>query len=223
MNHPISKIHFAPTLISLVISLALISTCQGARLIWNENSESDIDGYKVYSITSSENYKLIADVGKVTECDLSKLYLYEYTDYYFALTAYDTSGNESAFSSELYFFAVDVIPDHADNCPDIYNPDQKDNYPPDGNNIGDACDCEGDFDCNLSVDTTDVNLFLDDFLKRIAFSNPCTNEDPCNGDFNCDTSVDVADVVIFLKDWNKRNIYNNPCPPCTGENWCIYP
>ncbi|MCK5186785.1 MAG: hypothetical protein KAR43_06575, partial [Deltaproteobacteria bacterium] len=30
--------------------------------------------------------------------------------------------------------------------------DQEDTYPPDGNNCGDACECEGDFDNNLGVD-----------------------------------------------------------------------
>ena len=221
MNHPISKIHFSSTLlISLVLSLALISTCQGALLIWDENSESDIDGYKVYSVTSPENYNLIVDVGNVTECELSEHYLYEDTIYYIAITAYDTSGNESEFSLELDFPADDGIPDYLDNCPDIYNPDQEDNYPPDGNNIGDACDCEGNIDCDDDVDGEDVTTFLIDF-GRNQYNNPCENGNPCNGDVDCDNDVDGEDVTTLLIDFG-RNQYNNPCPACTEEDWCTY-
>ncbi|MCK5011772.1 MAG: sulfatase-like hydrolase/transferase, partial [Deltaproteobacteria bacterium] len=45
----------------------------------------------------------------------------------------------------------DGIPDNDDNCPYVFNPNQKDTYPPGGNGIGDACDCEGDFNCDGNV------------------------------------------------------------------------
>ena len=47
---------------------------------------------------------------------------------------------------------TDGIPDHEDNCPLDYNTDQEDTYPPGGNGIGDACDCESDLDCDGDVD-----------------------------------------------------------------------
>lgn len=209
---------------SFIISIVMVSTSHGYSLSWNANTEEDLAGYKIYQKTSSVNYCLIRDVGNTTKCKLSELYLYEDTDYYLVVTAYDTSGNESKPSSEdLFFVADDYIPDGDDNCPDIYNPFQEDNYPPGGNSIGDACDCEGDFNCSQSVGIEDANLFLDDFLHRTVHYNPCTNEYPCNGDFNCDGSVDVIDLVILLGDLNKRNIYNKPCPPCGGDPWCTYP
>jgi hypothetical protein len=98
--------------------------------------------------------------------------------------------------------------------------DQEDTYPPGGNGIGDACDCEADFDCSGGVDATDVGAFLTDF-GRSTFFNPCTNSDPCNGDFNCDTNVAADDVSKFLEDFG-RSQYFNPCPACVPGDWCEY-
>jgi len=49
---------------------------------------------------------------------------------------------------------------------------QEDTYPPQGNNIGDACDCEADFDCDTKVDGGDVAKFLEDFA-RSYLNNLC--------------------------------------------------
>lgn len=80
--------------------------------------------------------------------------------------------------------------------------------------------CEGDFDCNGSVDAADVTSFLVNF-GRNQFSNPCTQQSPCDGDFNCDGNVDAADVTLFLEDFG-RNQFNNPCPVCSAGEWCVY-
>jgi hypothetical protein len=114
----------------------------------------------------------------------------------------------------------DQIGDLCDNCPGTPNPGQEDTYPSGGNNIGDACDCEGDFDCNGNVDALDVTSFLYDF-GRNTFNDPCGNDFPCTGDFNCDTNVDATDVTKFLEDFG-RNTFNNPCPACTEGKWCSY-
>ena len=98
--------------------------------------------------------------------------------------------------------------------------DQDDSYPPDGNRIGDVCDCEGDFDCSGGVDASDVTAFLTDF-GRTTFFHPCTNADPCSGDFNCDVNVDATDVTIFLEDFG-RGPFFNPCPTCVPITWCAY-
>ena len=47
----------------------------------------------------------------------------------------------------------------SDNCQFVKNPNQEDTYPPEGNGIGDACDCEGDFNCDGSVDAIDLGSF----------------------------------------------------------------
>ena len=219
MKQSISNSCFSLTLVSLVISLAMISISHGYSLSWNANTEEDLAGYKVYSVTSPLNYKLILDVGKVTERELSELYLHEDTDYYIAVTAYDTSGNESAHSSEIYFFAEDYVSDSEDNCPDIYNPFQEDNYPQGGNGIGDACECEADFDCDGDVDADDTGLF-EDFGRNI-YNDPCSDGNPCNGDFDCDGDVDGADVAKLKEDIG-RNLYYHPCPACAEGDWCTY-
>jgi hypothetical protein len=107
-----------------------------------------------------------------------------------------------------------------DNCPSVSNPNQEDTLPPLGNGIGDACDCECDFDCSGGVDALDVTAFLGDF-GRSTFNNPCTNSSPCNGDVDCNVNVDAIDVNKFLEDFG-RSQFNNPCPACVAEDWCAY-
>lgn len=68
-------------------------------LTWNANSESDLQGYRVYYGTSSRNYTTNTDVGNVTSYTVSGLATG--ATYYFAITALDTSGNESGFSGEV--------------------------------------------------------------------------------------------------------------------------
>jgi len=189
------------------------------NLAWNANTEEDLTGYRVYYGRVSGSYEFYVDVGNVTEYILDNLILHEHVIYYIALTAYDVFGNESDFSAELEYFTDDGVPSGADNCPDLYNPDQEDTYPPQGNGIGDACDCEGDFDCDGDVDTDDIREFLLDF-GRNPYNDPCTN-DWCNGDFNCDGAVASNDATKMIEDFG-RNLYNNPCPVCEVGDWCSY-
>lgn len=97
---------------------------------------------------------------------------------------------------------------------------QEDSYPPEGNGIGDACDCEGNFDCDGDCDGTDAAEFKLDF-GRSSFLNPCINEDQCHGDFDCDNDCDGTDAVKFKEDFG-RSGFNNPCPVCVVGEWCAY-
>jgi hypothetical protein len=111
--------------------------------------------------------------------------------------------------------------DECDNCPALSNPLQEDSYPPQGNECGDACECEGNFDGDKDVDGTDASFFKSDF-GRSKIQNPCTDVDLCNGDFSCDEDVDGTDASLFKKDFGRSSILN-PCPSCVTEDWCSYP
>ena len=104
-----------------------------------------------------------------------------------------------------------------DNCDDDYNPLQEDSYPPGGNDCGDACECEGNFDGDLNQDADDAAIFQIDFGRT-----DCTNSTPCNGDFDCDGNVDEDDQTIFLSDFGRSEYNMNPCPTCATEPWCVY-
>ncbi|MCI0620413.1 MAG: fibronectin type III domain-containing protein [Acidobacteria bacterium] len=90
-----------------MLFLAVVSLLGGTQFIaygadvslsWSPNSESDLAGYKVYYGTSSHNYSSSVNVSKVTSYTLTGL---NAGTYYFAVTAYDTAGNESSFSNEV--------------------------------------------------------------------------------------------------------------------------
>lgn len=86
-----------------ISNLALAGT---ANLSWDANTESDLAGYEIYYGTNPrsgncppDGYSGKVDVGKVTSYTINNL-----TDgatYYFSVTAYDNSGNESGCSSEV--------------------------------------------------------------------------------------------------------------------------
>ncbi len=62
---------------------------------------TDLAGYKVYYGTASGNYTEVKDVGNVTTVSIDELPGIQSGIWYFAVTAYDTSGNESDYSNEV--------------------------------------------------------------------------------------------------------------------------
>jgi len=77
-----------------------------ATLSWNPPTTSadgtpltDLSGYKVYYGNSSGNYSQNINVGNVTTYIINNLT--EGLTYYFTVTAYDISGNESGYSNEV--------------------------------------------------------------------------------------------------------------------------
>jgi len=68
-----------------------------ATLSWNANTETDLAGYKVYVGTVSRSYGTPIVLGKQTSYTVTNLGI---GTYFFSVTAFDTSGNESGFSSE---------------------------------------------------------------------------------------------------------------------------
>ncbi|HOO46359.1 MAG TPA: PKD domain-containing protein [Deltaproteobacteria bacterium] len=65
---------------------------------WNANAEADLAGYKVYYGTQSGEYATTVDVGNTTSYTSGAAE--EGATYYVAVSAYDTSGNESGLSQE---------------------------------------------------------------------------------------------------------------------------
>jgi hypothetical protein len=68
-------------------------------LAWNPSPDPNIAGYCVYYGSASGNYTNSVMVGNVTTNTVSGLA--SGVTYYFAVTAYDTNGEQSAFSSEI--------------------------------------------------------------------------------------------------------------------------
>lgn len=70
-----------------------------AVVAWDPNVESDLMGYKLYVGTSSGVYGSPIDVGTFTDYEVRNLE--PGRAYYFSVTAYDLSGNESTYSDEI--------------------------------------------------------------------------------------------------------------------------
>lgn len=70
---------------------------------WNANTEADLRGYRVYYGVESGVYQQTRgagiEAGRNTSFTISNLKAG--TVYYIAVTAYDTAGNESAYSGEI--------------------------------------------------------------------------------------------------------------------------
>lgn len=84
----------------LLILLLLPTVLFSATISWDANGESDLAGYKIYYGESAGSYTELLDVGNVTSYQIQ---LTPAINYYFAVTAYDYSGNESTFSEEVSF------------------------------------------------------------------------------------------------------------------------
>ncbi len=92
---------------TLIVFLVIFSFClhpahaQQVTLGWDPNTEADLQGYRVYSGTASRTYPNVSDVGNSTSCTISGLAAG--TTYFFAVTAYDSAGNEGGYSAEISY------------------------------------------------------------------------------------------------------------------------
>lgn len=77
------------------------------RITWRMNTESDLAGYIVYYGTASRVYGAMSTgvglAGDGSTGTPSRIIsgLLDNTTYYFGVTAYDATGNESTFSAEV--------------------------------------------------------------------------------------------------------------------------
>lgn len=69
-----------------------------ATIEWDANTEVDLAGYRIYYGRASGVYDGNVNVGNATTGSVT---LTDSGAWFFAVTAYDTSNNESAFSTEV--------------------------------------------------------------------------------------------------------------------------
>ncbi len=67
-------------------------------LAWDPNSEPDLAGYKIYYGSASGTYSTVVPIGTQTTYTVSGL---APGTYYFAVTAFNSSGLESGYSNEV--------------------------------------------------------------------------------------------------------------------------
>ncbi|HXI68734.1 MAG TPA: fibronectin type III domain-containing protein [Verrucomicrobiae bacterium] len=91
-------IYFLSGLLGLAAARSVNS---GVTLAWNPSVTPGVAGYWVYYGTASHQYTHRVSAGKVTTRSLSRFQ--PGITYYFAVTAYNASGDESDFSNEAAY------------------------------------------------------------------------------------------------------------------------
>jgi fibronectin type 3 domain-containing protein len=86
-------------LILSILLMATIATAETINLSWDPNKETDLAGYRVYhqrpvKARGFGRYTTITGATEMSFTNMSSAH-----KYYFAVTAYNTSGLESAFSN----------------------------------------------------------------------------------------------------------------------------
>ena len=96
---PPSPVPVTPTPTSSASSTA--PKTANATVSWNANTESDLAGYRIYVGTRSGSYGVVGpfEVTNTTSFTVPNLPLG--ATYFFAVSAFDKSGNESAKSAEV--------------------------------------------------------------------------------------------------------------------------
>ncbi len=102
---------------------------------------------------------------------------------------------------------ADGVPDMADNCPEVYNPDQADF---DGDCIGDACtSCcalRGDMNHSGAIDISDV-VYLVTYFFYGGPEPPCLDE----ADLNDSGTVDISDLTYLVNYMFNQGPLPVPC------------
>ena len=85
-----------------------VSAGQSVTLSWIPSVDPNVVGYNIYYGGDSGDYTDMLNVGNATSVTIDGLAAG--TTYYFAATAYDALGNESAYSSEISYLVPDELP-----------------------------------------------------------------------------------------------------------------
>jgi len=100
------KLAFSSILLFSILLFSEVGLAAQVKLAWDPNTESDVVGYKIYYGTSSKSYTGSVDVGNVTSYHLTGLSKGE--TYYISVSAYNASGSESGYSSEVSGVATET-------------------------------------------------------------------------------------------------------------------
>jgi hypothetical protein len=108
-NHGEFRNNRKPSLLSLaqwlggaLIVASMVAPAQGQdslTLGWDSSQDSAVAGYRLYEGIAPRTYTKVIDVGNATTATIQDLV--GGVTYYFALTEYDTNGQESALSDEI--------------------------------------------------------------------------------------------------------------------------
>ncbi|MGH7953509.1 MAG: fibronectin type III domain-containing protein [Limisphaerales bacterium] len=91
---------FLAGLLAVAVFSAAIDA-YGVTITWDPNSDGNVTGYRLYYGIASHSYANRIDVGNATTTTISNLT--SGVTYYFAATAYNSSGLESDFSTEVTY------------------------------------------------------------------------------------------------------------------------
>jgi hypothetical protein len=120
MNH--RKMSFGQRSVRLAMLLLLfliqdsVLKASDVILSWAANTDADLAGYRVHYGTSSRTYRTTINVGNRTSYTVTGLGA---GTYYFSVTAYDVSNNESGFSNEAVASRCDCSADGLSNALDV--------------------------------------------------------------------------------------------------------
>jgi hypothetical protein len=102
------RIRFLGGLLILAVLITSVQAAGSVTLAWDRSSDTNITGYKVYYGGASGTYTNTVNAGSATNATVSGLV--QGTTYYFAATAYASSGMESPFSIEVSYLFVNQPP-----------------------------------------------------------------------------------------------------------------
>ena len=91
------------------------ATSDSATLQWTANQEANLAGYRIYRGTNPGVYGVPTTVGKITTYQYTNLL--EDKTYYFTVTAFDASGNESLPSPEVKKYIAPSSPSSGTSSP----------------------------------------------------------------------------------------------------------
>jgi hypothetical protein len=108
-------------LLFYVFCLCLPAIAGGVTLAWDPVTAATLAGYKVHYGTSPRSYVASIPIGTATTYTFPDGFLLAGKTYYFAVSAYDSAGNESGYSNEVSktFPTCDINNDGTIGNPDV--------------------------------------------------------------------------------------------------------